>query len=78
VIQLLKELLQTGQGSRTYLASAALAALGTLLLAAGGDQTFALFLLAQSGGLAALRSAIGRIQTYLKSLEGRLDSAANP
>jgi hypothetical protein len=74
LLQLVAPLLQRWQGSRTYVAGALLAGLGVLLLAKGGDTTFALFLIAQGGGLAALRSSISGIQTFLTSLQQRLDS----
>lgn len=76
MITFLQRLLSTWQGGRTYLASAVLAGLGTLLLATGGEGTFATALLAQGGGLAALRHAIGRVQSYLATLEQRLESVA--
>ena len=76
MIPLFKQLLSTFQGARTYLAGALLAGLSVILLALGGDTTFAVFLLAQGGGLAALRSAIGRVHSFLATLEQRLDVPA--
>jgi hypothetical protein len=74
MIKLLTSLLGLGQGTRTYLASAVLAALGGFLFLTGSDSTLALTLLAQGGGLAALRSAVGRVQAYLSDLEKRLNA----
>lgn len=71
----LLSLLGIGQGSRTYLASAVLVGIGGFLFLTGSDSTLALALLAQGGGLAALRSAITRVQDYLKSLETRLNAS---
>lgn len=75
MIQWLLSLLNLGQGSRTYLAGAVLAGIGGFLFLTGSDSTLALALLAQGGGLAALRSAVGRVQEYLSALEKRLDAA---
>ena len=74
--RLVSWLLSLGQGSRTYLASAVLAGIGGFLFLTGSDSTFALTLLAQGGGLAALRIASAASMSYLANLEKRLDSAA--
>jgi hypothetical protein len=76
MMQLLSSLFSFGQGSRTYLAGAVLAGIGGFLFLTGSDSTFALTLLAQGGGLAALRSAVARVQDYLATLDKRLDAAA--
>lgn len=66
-------LLSFWDGSKTYLASAALAGLGALLLSFG-DGTLGLALLAHGGGLAALRHAVARLQTLLAGLAAKLDA----
>ena len=58
-------------GQKTYLASAVLAFLGVGLLWLG-DGTLGSILLANSGGLAALRHALARLQTMLHDLDGLL------
>ncbi len=75
MINWLLSLFGIAQGSRTYLASAVLAGIGGFLFLTGSDSTLALALLAQGGGLAALRNAIARVHDYLTSLETRLNAA---
>lgn len=59
-------------GSKTYLASSLLAGLGTLLLFFG-DGKLGLALLANGGGLAALRHAVAKVHALLnEAKEGNL------
>ena len=66
-------LLNLLSGWRTYLAGSVLAGLGVVLLYLGDDK-LGLALLANGGGLAALRSAVGKMEEVLKELHGKLDS----
>lgn len=65
--------LSTWNGSKTYLISAVMAVVGGALLYVG-DGTLGMILLANGGGLAALRHAVSKVQTLLSDLQGKLDA----
>lgn len=64
----LLQLFQSINGSKTYLASGVLSLAGVVILLFGGDSRWALSLLAQGGGLAALRHAVAKLHDQLNPL----------
>jgi hypothetical protein len=70
-MSLLQSLLARLDGRKSYLASALLAVAGVLLLYTG-SSTLGLILLANGGGVAALRHALAKLQAVLADLEHRL------
>ena len=76
MIDLLSRLLSPWVGSKTYLVSAILAGLGVFTLTYG-DGTLGLILLANGGGLAALRHALARLQAFLADVQAKLDATSS-